>query len=637
MKTLTRAFTLFSALILFHAAPVPRAVLASDPATPAGEVPTRDQIDDKYKWDLSAMFADDAAWEAEFKKLDDDIARFRAAHRGKLGASAESLLAALDAASQLSIRQGNVFAYANQQLHTDGANTRFQEMATRATGLSARLAEATSWMQPEMLTIPADTIASWCESSAKLRVYRHYLDNVLREKPHTLDEQGERLLALTGQMAAAPEQAYASFKDVELPFPKIKDEQGNEVTLSETRYYAFRTSADRRLRKDSFLGTMSAYKPFQTTFANLLAGAIHGDVFRARARGFNTSLEAALFADNIPVAVYDNLIRTINANIALSHRYTELRKRLYKVDELHVYDMYSPLVPDTGRTYTYEDAVHLTLEGLQPLGPDYLGPMTKGFESRWVDVFETRGKRGGAYSWGSYLSKTPYLLLNFNGTFHDVSTVAHEMGHSMHSYFTFTNQPPVYGDYATFVAEVASTCNEILLQEYLLARADSRDEKLFLLDQFLDSIRQTVFRQTMFAEFELALHEAAERGDALTGDMMGKLGIELYGKYHGPALVVDPEMDVYFLRIPHFFSGFYVYQYATSYSAAATLAKGILEKHPGALDAYLGFLRSGSSDYPIEVLKKAGVDMTKPQPIEDCMARFKSLLDRFEQTYNEKS
>ena len=599
----------------------------ADPPT-GGEVPTRDQIDQKYKWDLTDIYESRSAWEADFKRMEGVIAEL-AKLKGTLVASPDALRKALETTAQASVEFSKIVVYAHQTLHEDGGMPSSQEMAKRAVALATRFGEAVSWMQPEILTVPEETLRSWCKSDPKLALYEHYLDNIVREKAHTLDARGEELLAMTGQMAATPNDAYSALMNVDLTFPKIKDEQGAEVELSETRHYMFRNSPDRRVRKDSFMGTMKAHIPLKNTIASLLAGSVHGSIFQSRARGFDSSLQAALFSSNIPDDVYHNLVKTINANLPLLHRYAKLRKRVLGVDELHIYDLYCPMVKGPDQKYTYEQSVDMVLDGLEPMGDEYLVGVRKAFDSHWIDVYETKGKRSGAYSWGTYLVH-PFMLLNFNGTFDAVSTVAHEMGHTMHSYFTYANQPPIYGDYATFVAEVASTTNEIIMQEYWLERAQTKEEKLFLLDQFLDSIRQTVFRQTMFAEFELAMHQAAERGEALTAERLGKMYLDTMQKYYGPTLVMDPEAEVYGLRIHHFFRSFYVYQYATSYSAAATLAIGIMEHRPGALEAYLDFLRSGSSDYPIHVLKKAGVDMTTPKPIEDCMKRFETLLDRFE-------
>ena len=604
------------------------AVMAGPPTT--GEVPTRDQIEEKYKWDLSDIYRDQAGWEKDYKRLEGTINGLTML-KGKLASSPKTLLTALEITAQTGVEFSNIMVYATQTLHQDGEVPASQDMAKRARTLGVKFNEATSWMEPEILTIPAETLDSWYTEHPQLELYRHHLNNIIRNKPHTLDARGEELLAMTGQMASAPRETYSALCDVDLPFPTIKNEEGKEVELSESRHYAFRESPDRRVRQDSFMGTMNAYLPFKNTIAALFSGTVHRDIFRARARHFDSSLEAALFGSNIPPAVYDNLVKTINDNLPLLHRYAKLRKKLLGVDELHIYDLYCPMVKAPVKEYTYEEAVDMVLTGLQPLGPEYMKPLNKAFTSRWIDVYETKGKRGGAYSWGSYLTH-PYVLLNFNGTFDNVGTVAHELGHAMHSYFTFTNQPPIYGHYTTFVAVVASTTNEIVMQVHFLSKAETKEEKLFLLDRFLDSIRQTVFRQTMFAEFERAMQQATERGEALTAEKLGRMYLDTMQKYYGPTLVMDPEAEVYGLRIPHFFRAFYVYQYATSYSAATALAQSLLENKPGALEAYLGFLKSGSSDYPINVLKKAGVDMTTPKPIADCMKRFEILLDRFEKT-----
>lgn len=629
MKTNLR-FTALALALCMTGLLAAQSAFAGPPAI--GDVPTRDQIEEKYKWDLVDIYADREAWERDFKRMEGFVESFPHKYKGQLAKSPDAISSALEASAQMGVEFGKIMVYAHQTLHEDGNVPASQEMAKRAIGLATRLNEATSWMEPEILSIPEETLRSWIKSNPKLALYEHYLDNIIRGKAHILDARGEELLAMTGQMGATAREAYTTLCDVDLTFPTIKDEEGNDVELSETRHYMFRTYPDRRIRKDSFMGTMNAYIPFKNTIAALLAGAIHGDVFVAKARHFDSTLDAALFGPNIPVSVYDNLVKTINKNLPLLHRYAKLRKKMLGVDELHIYDLYCPMVPKPQEEqYTYEQAQEMVLTGLMPLGEEYLTAVRKAFENRWIDVYETKNKRSGAYSWGTYLVH-PYMLLNFNGTFDYVGTLAHEMGHSMHSYFTYKNQPPVYGNYATFVAEVASTTNEIIMQEYWLERAKTKEEKLFLLDQFLDSIRQTVFRQTMFAEFEQAMHQAAEAGEALTAERLGKMYMDTMQKYYGPTLVMDPEAEVYGLRISHFFRAFYVYQYATSYSAAATLAVGILEERPGALENYLGFLKAGSSEYPIDILKKAGVDMTTPKPIEDCMKRFETLLDRFEET-----
>ena len=416
-----------------------------------------------------------------------------------------------------------------------------------------------------------------------------------------------------------------------MQYPTITDTEGNEVELSDSAFYIFMRSSDRRVRKDAYEGIVGTYKGFRNTAASLLNGAVQNHLFNVRARGYDSCLGAALDGSNIPIAVYNNLVSTVNDNLHLLHRYQAIRRKTLGLDDgVHAYDLFAPLTDAAKLEYTYEEAVDTMIKGLAPLGEEYTEAAKTGIESRWIDVYPTKGKRSGAYSSGSYLTQ-PYILLNFHGGYEDMSTLAHEMGHSMHSSLTRHNQPYVYGDYTTFCAEVASTTNEVLLQEYVLSRLTDPQQKLYLLGEFLENFRGTVFRQTMFSEFEQKIHEMAEQDLPLTADTMGAAYGEIMQKYYGPDYTHDELVDSYWIRIPHFYYNFYVYKYATSHCAAANIGARVLAGEPGAVDAYLSFLKAGSSAYPIDLLKLARVDMTTPQPIQDAMKLFEQMLDQTEE------
>lgn len=592
------------------------------------EVPTRDQIPDRYKWDLSVIYSDTDAWRADFDRAQ-AICDKLSKQTGSLGKSAQDLLETLQLRDEGNRLVGRLAVYAHQSSHLDTANNDALALAGQATTLGVKYEQAVSWIEPELLALPEETLRSWCTPGSKLGLYKHYFDDVIRNKAHTLSAREEELIAMTGNMAATPGNAYTVLNNAELDWPTVTDEDGRKVTLSHGRYNKFIRSTNREVRKETFFAQMETYKKVQNTIAALLTGTVQGHIFEARARGFDSSLEAALFPSNIPVSVFRNLVSATHDRLDVLHRWGRLRKEFSGVSELHVYDLYQPLVADVAKEIEYDDAVEMVINSLPILGDEYTQVMKTGFNSRWIDVFETKGKRAGGYSWGAY-DTNPFILLNYNKTLSEVSTITHEIGHSMHSFLTHKNQPIIYGDYATFVAEVASTFNEILLQDYMLNNTEDPRERAYLLEHAINQIRGTVHRQTMFAEFELAIHEAAERGEALTADSMGKIYLDLFHTYWGAELVRDPEHSSYWARIPHFHRNFYVYQYSTSLCAASALAKDVLGKKPGAVERYLTFLSSGSSLYPIDALKRAGVDMTTPAPIIATMERFDKLITEFE-------
>ncbi len=608
--------------------PVWACLLLAASAAAQTAIPTRDQIPAAYRWDLTRIYADAEAWERDVARARDQLGELEAHKAAALDAPAV-LRAVLELRDDVRWRVDKVAVYANQLLDQDTRDSAAAALKNRATALQTAYSKAAAWIEPALLALPEARLREWLAADAGLRVYTHYVDNVLRQRPHTLSQREEELLALAGGLAAAPEDAFQALRNSELPWPTMRDESGTEVVLSPARFDKFIRATDRRVRADAFRGAMGAYGAFRNTFAATLNGVVQRDLYYARARGFDTALDAVLFPDNLPTAVYENLVGTVNRHLPLLHRWARLRKELLGLDELHIWDTYQPLVSGATEQVPYDEAVRQIIAALQPLGPEYGRRMEEGFRSRWVDVYETQGKRPGGYSWGSY-DTPPYILVNYNGTPRDRSILAHELGHSMHSLLTHTHQPKIYGDYSGTLAEVAAIFNEILLEEWLRQHAPSQAERLRLLNEQIDNLRGTVFRQVMFAEFEHAMHETARRGDALTAEKLGQLYVDTVHKYWGPELVRDPEHAPYWARIPHFYMNHYVFRYALAYCAAAALAERVLAGEPGALEAYLGFLKSGSSEYPLETLRRAGVDLTSPAPIEATMRRFERLVTEFE-------
>ncbi len=593
------------------------------------KVPERSEIEKKYTWATELIYPDDAAWEKEFVQLESEIPRL-AEFRGKVSQSGESLLAFFKLRDEIGPRFEKNWVYASLMSDQDTRVGKYQGMEARLRGLAVKFGEATAWAEPEITSIAWATVEQWMAASKELAVYRHALENLFRQKKHILSPREEELIALAGQVFMVPSASYNLLANADLKFPSIRDADGNMVELSDSAFYIFLDSPDRRVRKDAYEGITGTYAKFRNTAAALLNGAVQGHIFNVRARGYESSLAASLDGSNIPVAVYNNLIQTVNKNLPLLHRYTTLRKKVLKLpDGVHDYDLYARLTAEANLEYSYEEAVETMLKGLAPLGEAYLKTVREGVNSRWIDVYPTKGKQSGAYSSGTYLTQ-PYILLNFHNDYDGLSTLAHEMGHSMHSYLSRINQPYVYADYDIFCAEVASVTNEILLEQYVLEQVTDPQIKAYLIGEWLEGFRGTVWRQTMFSEFEQRIHEMAEAGQPLTADTMGKAYGEIMKKYYGPDYVHDELVDNYWARIPHFYRNFYVYKYSTSYCAAANIAARIKAGEPGAVEKYLRFLSSGSTKYPVELLKDAGVDMLSPQPIEDAMKLFERMLTEAE-------
>jgi oligoendopeptidase F len=597
-------------------------------------LPKREEIPVEETWNLEDIFSTDQEWEEEFKAVKELVPQILE-YQGKLSQSAETLFQALQLQDQITLRLGKLYTYAHMRYDQDTTNSFYQGLNDRAANLATEVSSILSFIVPEILSVPEEQLASFVQGNKELKLYQHALDEVNRGRPHVLSKEEEAILAGVGDVTNNPSNTFGMLNNADLKFPTIKDENGDEVEVTHGRYIRFLESDVRRVREDGFKAVYSTYDKFKNTFASTLSGTVKRDNFYARVRKYDSARQAALDANNISEKVYDNLVNTINDNLHLLHRYVRLRKKVLELDELHMYDLYTPIVKDVKMEVPFEEAKDFVVKSLAPLGEEYMNIVKEGYEKRWIDVQENVGKRSGAYSSGSY-GTMPYILMNWQDNVNNLFTLTHELGHSVHSYYTRKFQPYPYANYSIFVAEVASTCNESLLNDYLLKVTEDKKKRLYLLNHQLEGFRGTVFRQTMFAEFEQLIHEKAASGEALTPELLTNLYYDLNTKYFGDDLVIDKEIGLEWSRIPHFYYNFYVYQYATGYSAAASLSKQILEEGEPAVSRYLDFLNAGSSDYPIEVLKKAGVDMTTSKPIEDALAVFEATLTEMEELLFEK-
>lgn len=596
--------------------------------TEGNKVAKRQEIPEKYRWCLEDIYNDDALWEKDFKLIKDmlpEIAKFK----GSFGKSAETLLSCLELKDKVNRLLEKLFVYAQMRRDEDNSNSKYQAMADRAEGLSNEVEKEISFITPEIINIPQDRIDKYLNEETRLKVYRHYLDSVIRMKAHVLSPDEERIISMAGDISQVPENTFRMLSHADMKFPTVKNEEGEDVELSEGRYYQLSRSSSREVRKNAFEQFYSTYKKYENTFAATFNGTIKKDIFYAKVRNYNGALEAALFPDNIPEAVFDNVVNTVNNNLKPLHRYIDIKRRALGIEKVHMYDIYAPIAKDIKIKVPFEEGVDTVLKGLKPLGDKYISLLKKGFESRWIDVYENQGKTNGAYSWGAY-DTNPYVLLNYNGMLPDVLTIAHEMGHSIHSFLSRKEQPYIYSEYTLFCAEVASTTNEAILIDYLLKTTKDKNMRIYLLSQHLEEIRTTIYRQTMFAEFEKKAHELVEKGEALTAQLLSKIWHEINVKYYGSDIAVDDAVDIEWARVPHFYWNFYVYKYVTGYAAALTLSKKIIEEGESAVKNYIEFLKSGGSDYSITLLKKAGVDMTKPEPLENAVKVFEGLLDQIE-------
>ena len=588
---------------------------------------SRDEIDERYRWDLSSIYADDEAFLAALEEAKGCATKL-AAYRGKISQSPEELLAYLQLSDEAGVELGKLVNYAQRKLDEDTRKATYQDYSAQIISVYTEVSSATSWFAPELLKLDDAQMEQFFVACPELELYRRALHMVFRQRGHILGDAEEELLARAQDMAMQPEHIFSLFNDADLTFEDAIDAQGETHPVTHGSYVPLMMSDDRVLRKSAYTSLYAAYEQFRNTAAATLGAQAKQLKFYTDARKYPTALEYCLDQNEVPTEVYTNLISCVHEHLAPMHKYVELRKQVLGVDELHFYDLYVPIVEDVDMEFTYEEACDLILEALEPLGEGYLEIVREGLSKRWIDVYETPGKRSGAYSAGGY-GMHPVILMNFQGQLDDVFTLIHEMGHSIHTYLSCKTQPSVYSDYVIFVAEVASTVNEALLTQHLLKTRTDPRERAYILNHFLEQFKGTLYRQTMFAEFELAFNEIAARGEGITAEALGEIYRELNASYYGPDIVVDDQIAVEWARIPHFYYQYYVYQYATGFSAAIALSNRILKEGASAVADYLGFLSGGSSKTPIELLKGAGVDMTTPEPTAQALAYFDELVDEF--------
>lgn len=588
-------------------------------------IKSRAEVSNEFKWSVSDLFETDGLWEKEFDRLKLEI-KIMEEFKNKL--TADNLLDCLTKRDALSERFEKVYVYANLRLNEDQTNSFYQGLSDKSDGLLVSFKSYTSFIEPEILAMDEKLLL---ETIPAENIYRHFIEDMLREKEHILSKEEEEILAKVYEISIAPENIYSMINNADMTFPDITDASGSKTPLTHGKYISFMESADRRVRQDAFNAYYDTYHKQKNTIAATFGASVKKDAFTASVRKYKSSLEASLSQNNIDVAVYKNLIESINTHLPLMHKYISLRKKRLAVSELHMYDLYTPIIPDVDTFKSYPDAKTTVAAALAPLGSEYGAALAKGLEGGWIDVYENKGKRSGAYAWGSY-GGHPFVSLNYDDTINNMFTLAHEMGHALHSYYTWSTQPYVYGSYTIFVAEVASTVNECLLMDYLLKTTTDKKQRQYLLNYYLEQFRGTVFRQTMFAEFEMLVHDMVEAGTPLTFDSLCDVYRNLNIKYYGSDIVIDDKISWEWSRIPHFYNAFYVYQYATGFSAAVALSKKILE---GGAYQYIDFLKSGSSDYSLNLLKKAGVDMTRPEPVKNAMDVFNDILNQMEVETNE--
>ena len=591
------------------------------------KIPSRNEVDDRHKWRLDLIFASNADFEEELKAVKAE-AGVLSSYKDRL-ADKEALLGYLKDYETYGRRLEKLYSYAHMKSDEDTTNGEQQVLLAKVSEYYSELMAITSWFVPEILALPDERLNEYL-TDPDLELYRFHIESIAKDKPHVLSKEREELLASLGDSLSAPEKIYNMFSNADLTFGNVKDSEGNEHQLTEEKYRNFIQSKDRELRKNSFLELFTTYGKYKNTLAQTLTSSMKVFNIDSKLRKYTSPVERALSPNNIPEAVFHNSIGTINEGLKELHRYVDIKKKLLGLDEIHMYDLYVPVIDIPEKKISFEEGVAMSLEGLKPLGEEYLSIFREGIEGGWIDIYENKGKRSGAYSSGCF-DTMPYILLNYHDDLRDVSTLVHEMGHSIHSFYSRKTQPYIYAGYTIFVAEVASTTNEKLLIHHQIETETDEKRKLYLINQELEQIRTTVFRQLMFAEFEKITHESLIGGTPLTGDDLNRIWLDLNRRYFGEGIVLDKEIESEWSRIPHFYSDFYVYQYATGYAAASAFCDMILEGREGAVEKYLGFLKAGGSGYPVDVLSSAGVDMTSKAPLEATVKRFAELLDMLEE------
>ena len=591
---------------------------------------SRSEIEDKYKWNLTDIYANDEQWETDFNWVIGQIPEYKK-YEGRLADSSSTLLACLRLDDSVGMKLERLYLYSMLSKDSDLRDNKYQAMDDRIKSLYSKITATSSFIKPELLSIPDEKLLKMISANEELKIYKHLIDDLLRTKAHTLSNKEEKILALAGEITQAPYSAYSMFTNADLKFPIIKDDDGNDVELSHARFYAAMYSGDREYRNSAFSGYLNTYKDYVNTFSSLFNSNLKTNIFNARSRNYTSAREASLDKNNIPISVYDKLVEAVNKNFGPMHRWAALKKKLLKLDELCPYDVYVTVFnQENEKKYPYEEAIELVLKSLEIMGSDYQESLRKAFGNRWIDVYETQAKKSGAYSSGTTFGVHPYVLLNWTDLLNDVFTLAHEMGHNMHSFYTGLSQPFPYANYSIFLAEVASTFNESLLLEYLINNSQKKDEKLFLLEKYLDNITATFYRQVMFAEFEMNTYQKTESGEALTPEILCKMYKDIYQKYWGPEMKVVKQEEYTWSRIPHFYYNFYVYQYSTGFAASEVLSNKVKSEGEPAVKRYIEFLKAGSSDYPINILKKAGVDMNSSEPVLAVTTKMNQILDEVE-------
>ena len=593
------------------------------------ELKTRDQIDSKYKWNIEAMIPDESVISGELESIKKEAEAYGEDFAGRLTESADTLLAAFQKRDDIWRRLEKIYVYARMRRDENNAETKYQAMADQCNSVIAAVSASMAFFTPELLSASEETILAYIDAAPGLEIYRFAICDTMRQKAHILTQAEENILAQMSEITGATNDIFTMLNNADIKFGTIIDEDGDETEVTHGNFIKFMESHDRDVRKNAYNAVYDAYKELINTIASAYNYNTKTDVVSARIRKYESARAAALSGDNIPEEVYDNLVAEVHKNLPAMHRYVELRKKLLGVDKLYMYDMYVPLIKLPETSVSFEEGLDIMRDALQPLGEEYLTKMNKGIEEGWIDVYENKGKTSGAYSFGCYDSY-PYILLNYTDTLKDVFTIIHEMGHSMHSRYTRDEQPYIYGSHSIFTAEVASTVNESLLMQHLLRTEDEKEMRKYLLNMHLEEFRTTLFRQTMFAEFEDITHKAIESGETLTAEWMCQQYEDLNAQYYGSAVEKDDVIRYEWARIPHFYNAFYVYKYATGYSAATAISKKILTEGKPAAQDYIRFLKTGESDHPIELLKIAGVDMSSPLPVQQAMETFNQLLDEFE-------
>jgi oligoendopeptidase F len=602
-----------------------------NPSKGTASISTREEINEKYKWNLTDIYESDEDWENDFTGVEKQIEGYKN-FEGKLHESADILEKCFSYNDALGIKIERLYLYTMLAKDSDMRINNYQAMDDRIKALYSKVHAASSFINPELLNIPDEKLLEMINSKKELQVYEHAIKDLLRTKEHTLSKSEEQILALSGEISQTPYNAYSMFTNADLKLPEVIDNEGNKTVISHAKFYSAIYSKDRSYRERAFKAYLAAYIDYVNTFTTLFNGNLKTNIFYAKSRKYDSARAAALDKNNIPLTVYDKLIQSVNNNFAPLHRWTSLKKKLLGIDELYPYDVYVTVFNNVkDNRYPYDNSIKIVLDSLQIMGDEYLSSLKTAFENRWIDVYETQAKKSGAYSSGTTYGVHPYVLLNWTDLLNDLFTLTHEMGHNMHSYYTGNTQPFPYANYSIFLAEVASTFNESLLLDYLIEKAQTKEEKLFLLEKYLNNITATFYRQVMFAEFEKIVYEKTEIGEALTSDSLCKLYKDVYQKYWGPEMIVLKEEEFTWARIPHFYYNFYVYQYATGFAASEVLAKKVKTEGSEAVNKYINFLKAGSSDYPINILNAAGVDMNSSEPVIAVTEKMNKILDEMEE------